>query len=451
MALKKTNRIEACHEVTAVLKRLRCGWIALSTLALLSSFRATAQVSLYTAVDMALRNSSSVHMAEADVRHAIGALTETKDAYLPNFIVGSSLGYSYGFPLGQPSVYDVSSQSLFYSFSQPDYIRAARSGLQAARLTLEDSRQQVILDTSLNYIQLDKTQRMLAALEQEKQYAAKLVSIEGDRVAAGVESQIELTKAKITAAQIDLKAIHLQNDADLLCQRLAHLTGLPAASFITDSKSIPPTPDVLAGKEASYTSSGVQAAEASAKSKLYVSFGDDRQSYRPQFGLAATYSRFAKFNNYDQYYSHFQHNNFGIGVQIQFPIFDASRKAKAVQSAADASRAAAQATQTRNLANEQTFQLQKSMTELSAQKRLAQLQAELAQEQLSIIATQLTNGSGSPNAPVITPKDEQQAHLQERQRYEDVIDADFAVTRATLSLMRSLGTIEDWAKSAPQN
>jgi outer membrane protein TolC len=437
------------------LKQLRCRWIALGAFVLLSSFRATAQVSLYTAVDMALRNSTAVHIAEADVRRAVGALTESKDAYLPNFVVGSSLGYSYGFPLGQPSVYDVSSQSLFYSFSQPDYIRAARSGLKAARLNLEDSRQQVILDTSLDYIQLDKAQQTLSALDQEKQFAARLVSIEEDRVVAGVESRVELTKAKISAAQIDLKAIHLQNEADLLRERLAHLTGLPASGFITNTSSIPATPEVFSDNDLEHRvatiNAGVQAADANAKSKFYISAGDDRQNYRPQIGLAATYSRFAKFNNYDQYYSHFQHNNFGIGLQIQFPLFDASRKAKAVESAAEATRAAAEAAQARNTASEQVFQLQKSLAELNAQRRLAQLQAELAQEQLDVIATRLTDGSGSPNAPTVTPKDEQQAHLQERQRYEDMLDANFALTRATLGLMRSLGTIEDWAKAAPQN
>jgi hypothetical protein len=78
------------------------------------------------------------------------------------------------------------------------------------------------------------------------------------------------------------------------------------------------------------------------------------------------------------------------------------------------------------------------------------LQAELAQEQLDVIVTQLANGGGSPNAPAVTPKNEQQAHIQERERYEDVLDANFAVTRAELSLMRSIGTIESWAKSGSQ-
>lgn len=420
---------------------------------MLSCWSAQAQVSLFTVVDLALRNSTSVRMAQADVMRAAAGLTESKDAYIPNLNLGSSLGYSYGFPLGEPSVFNVSSQSLLFTFSQPDYIRSARAAVSAAEFTLKDAREQVVLDASLDYIQLDKAQQTLAALDQEKQYADKLVSIEEDRVLAGVESRVELTRAKLTAAQIDLKRIHSQNDAELVGQQLAHLTGLSAASFTTSSSSIPSAPRVngIEGNPLMASeNAGVQAAQANAKSKLYVAFGDSRQIFRPQLAFGADYSLFAKFNNYNQFYQHFQYNNFDVGIQIRVPLFDASLKAKERRSAADAAHAAAQADQTRDTTNEQIYQLQKSVTELAAQQRVAQLQAELAQEQLDAVTTQLNNGSGSPNAPLLTPKDEQQARIQERQRYEDVLDANYAVLRAELNLLRSTGSIEDWAKSRPK-
>jgi outer membrane protein TolC len=430
--------------------------MALGILPLLVSLRASAQVSLYTVVDLALRNSTSVRIAQADVMRAAAGLTETKDAYIPNLMLGSSLGYSYGFPLGEPSVFNVTSQSLLFTFSQPDYIRSARAALRAAELSLKDSRQQVILDTALDYAQLDKTQNELTALDQEKQYADKLVSIEQDRVLAGVDNRMELTKAELTAAQISLKRIHLQNDAEFLRQQLSHLTGLASSSFITNSGSIPSTPDFIQAndlpQQADTLNAGVQAAQANAKSKWYVAFGDSRQTLRPQIAFGFDYSLFAKFNNYTKYYNSqaFQYNNFNIGIQIRVPLFDASLKARQQRSAADAAHATAEADQTRNNVNEQVLQMQKSLAELRAQQRVAQLQAELAQEQLDSITTQLDHGSGSPNTPLLTPKDEQQARIQERQRYEDVLDANFAVIRAQLNLMRSIGTIEDWAKSGPQ-
>ncbi len=421
---------------------------------MLSSLSATAQISLYTVVDLALRNSTSVRMAQADVMRAAAGLTESKDAYIPNLTFGSSLGYSYGFPLGEPSVFNVTSQSLLFTFSQPDYIRSARAAVRAAEFNLKDAREQVVLDASLDYVQLDKAQQTLAALDQEKQYAEKLVSIEEDRVLAGVESRMELTKAKLTAARIDLKRLHLENEADIVRQQLAHLTGLPATSFVTSPNSVPSAPrnpaEPAGNLPMAMQNAGVQAAQANAKSKLYVAFGDSRQIYRPQFAFGGEYSLFAKFNNYDEFFKNFQYNNFDVGVQIKVPLFDAALKARERRSAADAARASAQADQARDTASEQIYQLQENMTELTALQRVAQLQGELAQEELDAIATQLSTGSGSPGGPLLTPKDEQQARILERQRYEEVLDANYAVLRAELSLLRSTGSIEDWARSGPK-
>jgi outer membrane protein TolC len=421
--------------------------------ALLLAARAGAQVSLYTAVDLSLRNSTSVRIATADVQRAAAALTESKDVYVPSFVVGSGLGYSYGFPVGQPSVYNVTSQSLLLGFSQPDYIRSARAAVEAGQSALKDARQQVILDTALGYIELDKLTQESAALEAQNAAAEKLVKIEQERLDAGLTSRSEILRAQLTGAQVRLKRLHLQDQQEVLREKLAHLTGLPVSSFVTDAQTIPPPPTFDLKNEIQHdmvvSNEGVRAAYASAKSKLYVAFGDQRQNYRPQITFAAQYNRFAKFNNYQDYYNHFQHNNFGIGIQVTFPIFDASRKAKAKESSAEAAHAAAQADQARDQASEQTTQLQKSLRELIAQQEVAELQSELAANELESVVTQLQSGSGSANAPQLTPRDEQNARIQERQRYQELLDAKFELLRAELSLLRMTGTIEDWAKSSP--
>lgn len=418
---------------------------------LLGCGQASAQVSLSTVVDLAERNSTPVRVALAEVQRTTAILQEAKDVYLPSFVLGSSVGYTYGFPVGQPSVYNISSNSLFYSFSQPDYIRAARAALNSAQLGLKDNEEQVALDTALAYIQLDSNSRQLEALNEEKGYAERLASIERDRLLAGVDGRIEVTRAELTAALADLKRLQLEDDANQLRQKLAHLTGLPASSFVTDSKSIPAAPDFSAEdsveERAPLTNAGIQAAYANAKSKRLTSWGDEKQNYRPSFAFGAEYNRYAKFNNYQDYYLRFQHNNFDIGVQITFPIFDASRRAKARESAAEAQRATAEADQTKFQTNEQIYQLRHSLRELAAQRRIAQLRSEMAREQLDSIQAQLQNGSGSANAPAVTPKDEQQAHIQERERYIDALDANFQMVKAELTLMRSVGSIEAWVHS----
>ncbi len=295
--------------------RRACQFVLLGIVSLLGETGAHAQVSFYTAVDLALRNSTPVRISAADVQHAEAAVMQSIDAYKPSFSVGSSLGYSYGFPVGQPSIYSVAANSLAFSFSQPDYIRSARAALLAAQLQLKDTRQQVILDTALDYVQLVTVNQQMAASDQETSFVQKLVEIETERVGAGLDSKVELTQARLTGAQIALRRLHLVDQADLLRLKLAHLTGLNPADIVSQAQTVPAPPEAANSLEID-GNTGIQAAYASAKSKMYNAFGDDRQNNRPTFVFGLEYNRYAKFNNYNEYYLRFQHNNFNVGVQI---------------------------------------------------------------------------------------------------------------------------------------
>jgi outer membrane protein TolC len=394
-----------------------CQFVLLGTFSVLASAGAQAQISFYTVVDLALRNSTQVRISAADVQHAEAAVMLSVDAYKPSFSVGSTLGYSYGFPVGQPSVYNIAAQSLAFSFSQPKYIRAARAGLVAAQLQLKDNRQQVILDTALDYIELTTVNQQVSALDQETGFVSQLIGIETDRVNAGVDSKVELTQA--------------------------HLTGLKPGDLVSEPQTIPTAPEI-SGAGGIEDNSNVKAAYASAQSKFYTAAGDARQNNRPVFGFGGEYNRYAKFNNYNEYYLRFQHNNFNVGIQITVPLFDASKRAKAKVSSAEAAQASAQADQVRDQTGEQVLQLEKSAVELAAQEQVAELQNELAQDQLDTITTQLRLGSGGP-----LPKDEQAARIRERSYFVDMLATRFQLTQARLSLLRSMGKIEDWAKAVP--
>jgi outer membrane protein TolC len=428
--------------------RRACQFALLGIVTVLVSGGARAQVSFYTAVDLALRNSTQVRISAADVRHAEAAVMESVDAYKPSFSVGSSLGYSYGFPVGQPSIYSVSANSLAFSFTQPSYIRAARAALLAAQLQLKDTRQQVILDTALDYIELTRVNQQMTALDQETGFVQRLVEIETDRVDAGLDSKVELTQARLIGAQIALRRLHLVDQADIVRLRLAHLTGLNPGDIVSEPQTIPTTPEIPAPAQIA-DNSNVKAAYASAQSKFYTALGDARQNNRPIFAFGGEYNRYAKFNNYNEYYLRFQHNNFNVGIQITMPIFDATRKAKAKSASAEAAQASAQADQLRDQSGEQILQLQKNVAELGAQEQVAELQNELAEDQLDAITTQLHLGSGTPGAAAPLPKDEQAARIRERGHFVDMLETRFQLTQARLSLLRAMGRIEDWAKAVP--
>ena len=221
----------------------------------------------------------------------------------------------------------------------------------AAQLQLKDARQQVILAAALDYIELANVNQQIAALDQETGFVRRLVEIENERVGAGLDSKMESTQARLTNAQVALRRLHLVDEVELIRARLAHLTGLRADDLTTDPKTIPAAP-VMSERGAiagliQESNSGVKAAYASAQAKRYIAFGDARQNNRPTFGFGGEYNRYSKFNNYNEYYLRFQHNNFNVGIQITLPLFDATRRAKSKASSAEAAEAAAQADQLR--------------------------------------------------------------------------------------------------------
>ena len=426
--------------------------VAIAALAIIRPQPARAQISFYTAVDLALRNSHEVKMAASDVDRAAAALTQTRDAYVPTGSIGSSLGYSYGFPVGQPTVVNATANSLVLSFSQPSLIRAARASLVGANASLRDTRQKVVADTALAYIELDTDSRELEALEQQHSFGERLIEIERQRNTAGLSSVMDVTQAELTNAQLELRRLHIQDHMSLLRLRLANLTGLTEDSVTTKASSIPvgpvpPAPSIL-NATLSTRSGAIASSEADAKSKQYIAHADKGKIWRPEISFGIQYSRYAKFNNYEEYYLRFQHNNFDVGINMTIPIFDAQGRAHARVSAADAVRAREQADLFRLQLGEQTRELSGSLAELRAQQKIARLQSDYAQQNADAVETELQNGTGNPNLSPLTPRDEQRARIEERRRYVDKLEADFQLIQAEILLQRSLGTVEEWAMQA---
>jgi hypothetical protein len=92
--------------------------------------------------------------------------------------------------------------------------------------------------------------------------------------------------------------------------------------------------------------------------------------------------------------------------------------------------------------------LQHASAELAAQAELASLDQQIAQLQLDAVLTQLQAGTGNPAGTQLTPKDEQKARIQERQRYIDYLNARSNLRQTQIQLLRFTGQLDDWLKSA---
>jgi outer membrane protein TolC len=411
-----------------------------------------AQVSLATVVDLAQRNSSAVKLADADVQKALAELGQARDAFVPSLSVGSGLPAfpEVGFTGSLPTIWDGAVQSMVFSMPQIRYIQAAREGLRAAQLALKEAREQVALDASTAYIEIDTVNCEMSAALQQEQDAARLVAIEQQRAEGGVDPLSEMLQARLTAAQLKLKRLHLETRSATLAKQLAVLTGMPLGSITPDHSSIPEIPAVSADT-IPLSTPAIDSAMAMARSRERAAKGDaDHMGLLPELGFGALYNRNTTvLNSVNSYYKQpLPANNFSTGFSIRIPLFDAGLHAKARESAAEALRAKVEAEQARNQNDIQIAQLTASLRELDALADVASLKQQIADAQLKTVLTQLDVGNGAssgPNAqPQTTPKSEQLARIDERQKYEDALDASLDLAKARLSLLRALGHMDDW-------
>jgi outer membrane protein TolC len=410
-----------------------------------------AQVSLATVVDLAQKNSTGVRAAMADVDKANAVLSETKSTVIPaiNVQTGVPVFPSTGFTGSPPSIFTATVQSLVYSIPQKRYIDAASYGVRAAKLRLKDAREQVALDASTAYIELDIVTQELADVHQQEQFAARLVEIELQRAEAGVDPASDQLQARLTGAQIKLKRLHLEARAATLEKQLEALTGLPAGSIKVDHPSIPEIPQVH-GDVATREMNGVKAAHLLATSKALQAKGDWETNYIPDLRFGVDYLRTTTIlNDVNTFFAKpLPPNNFSSGISINFPLLDMGRRAHAKESAADALRAKVEAEQAEKQNDLAIADLSANIRELDTLAEIASLKQQIAGEQVKVVQTQLISGNatgiGPGSLPQTTPKAEQLTQIDASQKMQDALDAGFDLAKARLNLLRALGHMDDW-------
>lgn len=417
---------------------------------------AYAQISLSTAVDLAVRNNPRVKMAQAEVEKARAGVSEAKDVYIPAVTIGAGLGNSYGYSTNPPTLFTISSQSLVYNSAQIDAIRAARASLDAATYSLLDIEETVAEDAALTFVSLQHNQERVAVVREQTSLAGRLLEIVQERFNAGRDNQLDFTGARLSAAQFRLSRLHTEDAAADDRDHLARLTGLPAQSLrVDDALPAPPALDISAGLGAPTQNNAVAAAFANARSKQELSFGDSRYRYRPQVSLFVQYNRYATFANsfaqlervYGTSDTHIGANEEAYGVQISIPLYDRLHQAKARESAAEASRAFHEAEYAQFQFTDGDSKLRHSLLELEARAEVASLDQQYSQLQLDALLIQLnTNTAGGPQ---LTPKDEQNSRIAEREKYLAVLDATYQLRQVQINLLRHTGQLASWVK-APQ-
>lgn len=398
-----------------------------------------------TAIELALRNSASTAIGRAEAQRARATYAQSRDLFIPQVTIGSGLAFSYGFPLSlegaAPSVFNFNTQSFLLNPAQHEFIKAAREEIGATEAQNAERRNDVILETALDYIQLDLLQASLGVQKEQQEFAAKYEEIAGQRVKEGLDASSEVTRARLASARCNLQLEATRSSIEQLKLRLSQLTGVPRNSIETVTESIPTLPKAAPDPElpaaAAEKNFSVKAAEQAALAKAFRARGEEKQLY-PAIDLVAQYGLFARFNNYDSYFRKFQRHNVTAGVAIRFPFFNPAQRATARAAEADAARAKKEAQNIKEQVNGDVLRLQRSVQQLAAAREVSKLEHLLAQTDVETAHEKIQAGNA-------TLKDEQAARITEHERYATYLDSGFQFDRAQIQLLRQTGELESWA------
>jgi len=413
----------------------------------LSALLAAEPLPLQRAVELALAHSPGNAAATADEQRAFASYLEVRNQYLPQVVVGSGLGATWGYPLSlegsAPSIINTTAQSALINPALRDFLRAARTEWQASTFDAKDKRDQVIEETVLSYAELSKWETLSGHLSEEYNDALKMEQSVNQRVQEGIDSPLVRNQARLATARVYLRVSQAQGAIDVLRTRLSHLTGLPASSIQTMPESVPRLPEVKQSDSlaslALDTSPSIQTANTRASALAFRARAEHRATL-PTIDFAAQYALLATFNNYQEFFraGSFQQHNATVGVSIRFPFFNPSQRARAKAADAEALRATKDAEIAKNQVSEQTLKLQRSVEQLAAAREVADLESQIARSDFDAVQIRVEAGTA-------TLHDQADARNLANQRFDALQDADFELERARIMLLRATGELAAWA------
>jgi outer membrane protein TolC len=423
----------------------RACFCALALLVCFAASPCSAQLTFRDAIRMALANSPRIKAALNGVAKAKAGVGVARDMYIPSVVADGGVGDAYGIMLSVPTIFTVQAQSLVWSLQQRSYTRAARADLDAARLSLEEVRQQVEEDAAITYLSIDRAQDVSAALNDQVGYAQRLLAIMQDRVASHLDSELDLKTTERDVLQIRLQQLQARDDLEDLRGHMAELTGLAPEQVRIDSSSIPVIPEDAAGFGSTQKfpdTPGIRAAAESARARAQQAQGDARYAWRPSISFAANYGRVSPIENVEKFYNlNGIYNVASFGFTLQVPLLDRVRSEAAQESKLDAVRAQMDLDTLRTDELADRHKLARSIPELAMKAEMADLDDQIAQEQLKAVYLQAQHASGET---VITPKEEMKARIQERQKYVDMLNARLDAHKAEISYLRLTGQLDGW-------
>jgi len=398
------------------------------------------KLTLQRTVALALQNSRELALARIRQNVAANAAGVTRAQFRPNLFTGTGAAYTNGFPLlsgGAPSVFNLSYIQTVFNPPLRGQLRAAEERAGSESLEIERTRDAIMVRAASAYLELAKARHALELLRRERESAQKIVEITRERLGAGLELAIELTRAQLSAARVEQRIAQYEGREDALAADLRNLTGIAADAPLTvEPESLPLPPEQPLGELlalALNSSPELKQAEAERRACEHRLKGE-RGGYFPTIDAVVDYRVLSRFNDYDVFFNKFVRNNVSAGLRVNIPIFS-SRTAANIALARSEFSVAEQELKLKRASLELEVRRQaRSTRELDAAREVSRLELQLARDSLANLQAQFNEGRASL-------RDLEKARLEESDKWMAFLDADFALQKAQLELMRFTGQL----------
>jgi outer membrane protein len=420
-----------------------------TTACLLFAFLALARAEDHTltlrqAMDLAARQNPDIALARLDEMKARAAVRVARDPFLPRVTVGSGLAYSNGFPMSiegsAPSVVQAAATQFLFNRPQSFQVAQAKEDARGAAIAVTGKRDEVAFRIASLYIDAERAGRIgtLARKSIEDQQA--ILDAVHAQVAEGRALPLSEKQVALNLARARQLSESLEDDRATAETALAMALGFPAEDrvhAVAENRAAPPLPVSEEGavQKAVESSPELRQIESQISSKQLELRGA-KAGRLPRADLVAQYGMLAKFNNYAEFFNHFQRNNGEIGVAFQLPLFRPGVGSQMAEAEVDLSRLKIELANARNRLSADLQQAFRAVRKAESSADVARLDLEVAREQLSVDLAQLQEGR-------LGMSQVEEARLEENDKWIAFYDAQYALEKSRWNVLRLTGTLAD--------
>jgi outer membrane protein len=400
---------------------------------------AETRLTLAEAARLAMANSPEAALARLQRVEAQRTAAVARSELHPNLYVGSGLVYSSGIPQtpgGEaPAVVEVGFVQSLLNPSQRSRLRVAEE--RASRESeLEVARDAVVQRAATAYLEVVRSRDAAELLRGAVASARVALDVTRDRVAEGLELPVAEKRARLVVARIAQRLALAEGSATSSEADLRALLGLAAAEPLVLA------PAELA-EEGGTIEDVVRAALADsplvqeAASELRASqmrLDGERQGRLPTVDLVGEYSLLSRFNNYDQFYSHFQRHNVNVGFMVKLPVLGPRAGANVALAQVQRDAAELELVRRRSEVELAVRRLWAKTHEAELSREIAELDLQVSEDNLHAVEARSAEGRA-------TLRDLELARMERAERAVAVLDADRDRLGAHLDLLRAGGQL----------